>query len=184
MRVLVAYASRHGTTAEIAEQIAATLAEHGLSAKARPVDEVEVLRGYDAVIIGGATYLGHWLKPAVRFARRHPALASLPVWLFSSGPVTPDTVDEDGNDILESARPEEFEELTELLHPRGVQVFFGAFDPDQPPVGLGETLTRVLPGAKDALPSGDYRDWDAIRGWARQVAQDLTAETDVSTSAT
>lgn len=177
MRVLVAYATKHGTTAEIAEHIAETLIENGLGAQARPVDEVELLRGYDAVIIGGAIYMSHWLKPAVRFAKRHgPVLAALPVWLFCSGPVGGETVDEEGNDVLESARPEEFDELAELLKTRGEQVFFGAYDPDQAPVGISERLSRSFAAAKDTLPSGDFRDWDSIRVWATQIADELKRE--------
>ncbi len=71
MRVLVAYATRHGDTTGIAEHIAATLAEQGLVADSAPVEEVTTLDGYDAVVLGGAAYLFHWLKPAVSFAKRH-----------------------------------------------------------------------------------------------------------------
>ena len=71
MRVLVAYATRHGATAGIAERIAAALTAAGLSAEARPVQDVQDLEPYEAVVLGGAAYLFHWLKPAMTFARRH-----------------------------------------------------------------------------------------------------------------
>ncbi|WP_345202073.1 flavodoxin domain-containing protein [Fodinibacter luteus] len=174
MRILVAYATRHGATAGIAERIAAVLTETGRPAEARPVEDVTNVEGYNAVILGGAAYMLHWLKPAVKFARRHrAALAGRPVWLFSSGPLGTDLVDKDGQDVLQSTRPKEFDELTELLHPRGEQVFFGAYDPEAEPVGLGERLVRHMPAAQDALPAGDFRDWDAIEAWARGIAESL-----------
>lgn len=177
MNVLVAYATRHGATAGIAEHIAATLTDHGLSAEARPVEAVERLDGYDAVVLGGAAYMFHWLKPAVRFAKKHHAeLSSRPVWLFSSGPIGTDRVDAEGNNVLEGARPKEFDELTDLLKPRGEQVFFGAYDPEAAPIGIGERLTRHIPAARDGFPAGDFREWETISAWAEQIAADLVSD--------
>ena len=176
MRVLVAYATRHGATAGIAEHIAEELAGRGHDARARPVEDVDGLEGYDAVVLGGAAYMFHWLKPAVRFAKRHrDELAALPVWLFSSGPLGTDRVDAEGKDVLETTRPREFAELTDLIRPRGERVFFGAYDPDADPIGLAERLTRRMPAARDSLPAGDFRDWDAITAWADEIAEELTS---------
>ena len=174
MRVLVAYATRHGATAGIAERVAAALTAAGLSAEARPVEDVKDVEPYDAAVLGGAAYMFHWLKPAVTFARRHrKELAARPVWLFSSGPLGTDLVDKDGKNVLETTRPKEFDELTKLLHPRGEQVFFGAYDPDASPAGLGERLVQHMPAARAALPAGDFRDWPAIDAWAAQIAAEL-----------
>jgi len=174
MRVLVTYATRHGATAGIAERIAAVLTRTGLSAEARPVEDVSDIEPYDAVVLGGAAYMAHWLKSAVTFCRRHrEQLAARPVWLFSSGPLGTDLVDKNGNNVLETVRPEEFDEFTKLLHPRGEQVFFGAYNPDAPPIGLGERLVHHLPAAWEALPAGDFRDWPAIEAWAAQIAAEL-----------
>lgn len=177
MNVLVAYATRHGATAGIAQHIAATLTDHGLSAEALPVEEIERIEGYDAVILGGAAYMFHWLKPAVRFAKKHRAeLSSRPVWLFSSGPLGTDSVDAEGNDVLETTRPKEFDELTVLLRPRGEKVFFGAYDPEAPPIGIGERLTRHLPAARESFPVGDFRDWETIKAWAGHIAAELESD--------
>ncbi len=176
MRVLVAYATRHGATAGIASRVAAALTAAGLAAEARPVEEVKDVGPYQAVVLGGAAYMFHWLKPATAFARRHRReLAARPVWLFSSGPLGTDLVDKDGKSVLEAARPKEFDELTELLHPRDEQVFFGAYDPDAPPVGASERLVRHMPATRDAVPGGDFRDWPAIDAWAAQIAAELGA---------
>jgi menaquinone-dependent protoporphyrinogen oxidase len=173
MRVLVAYASRHGATAGIAERVAAGLRDAGMVAEARPVAQVSDVEAYDAFVIGAAAYMFHWLKEATRFVKRHRAvLRERPVWLFSSGPLGTDAVDEQGRDVLEATRPREFDELHDLVDPRGERVFFGAWDPDAPPVGLGERLLRHLP-ASDAMPAGDFRDWPAIDAWAAEIAGEL-----------
>lgn len=185
MNVLVAYATRHGATAGIAEHLASSLADLGLSTQARSVEEVHSLDGYDAVVLGGAAYMFHWLKPAVAFAKRHrKELVTRPVWLFSSGPLGTDTVDAEGNDILEASRPKEFEMLAALLQPRGEQVFFGAYDPQAKPIGFGERLTRHMPAARDGIPAGDFRDWEAIGAWAEQIAHDLGHQGRVAASTT
>lgn len=176
MKVLVAYASRHGSTAGIAERVAERIREDGLDAEALPVSDVQDVGQYEAVVLGSAAYMVHWLKEATAFAKRHRRdLQDKRVWLFSSGPLGNDAVDEDGEDILKSARPKEFAELHELLQPSGEQVFFGAWDPDSPPIGIGERLIRLAPAAKEALPAGDFRDWAAIDAWADEIARELAS---------
>ena len=174
MNVLVTYASRHGATKGIAERIAAVLGEAGLSAEAKPVDQVRSLDPHDAFVIGSAAYMFHWLREATAFVKRHHSLLSQrPVWLFSSGPLGTELVDDKGQDILETTRPREFDELSALIHPRGERVFFGAWDPDAPPVGFGERLLRLMPAATEATPAGDFRDWPAIDAWATEIASHL-----------
>jgi len=175
MSVLVAYASRHGATQGIAQRIAARLREDGVLAAAMPARDVTDLVGYDAVVLGSAAYMFHWLADANRFVQRNrDALAAHPLWLFSSGPLGTDPVDAKGRDQLAAAEPKEFPDLKATLHPRGAQVFFGAFDRDAPPIGLAERLTRHLPaGAQEAMPAGDFRDWAAIDAWADGIAAAL-----------
>jgi menaquinone-dependent protoporphyrinogen oxidase len=176
MKVLVVYASRHGATAGIAERIAAVLQAHGLTAEARPVTEVGEVERYDAFVVGSAAYLFHWLKDATRFVERHRGLlATRPVWLFSSGPLGTDRIDAQGDDVLEATRPREFDGLAALVHPRGMQVFFGAWDPNAPKVGLTEQLVRRLPAATET-PAGDFRDWPAIDAWSDEIARGLLAQ--------
>jgi menaquinone-dependent protoporphyrinogen oxidase len=175
MNVLVTYATRHGATAGIASRIADSLTAAGHDARAVPVEDVTDLAGYQAVVLGSAAYMFHWLKPAVRFARRHADLAARPVWLFSSGPLGTDQVDAQGQDVRISTRPKEWDELVPLICPRGEAVFFGAYDPTAPAIGLGETLMRHMPAAAKTLPAGDFRDWDAIENWATEIATALSA---------
>ena len=174
MNVLVAYATRHGATAGIADRIASTLRSAGVSAEAIPVGEVGDLAPYDAFVIGGAAYMFHWAKDAMSFVKRHKALLSTrPVWLFSSGPLGTDKVDQEGRDVLESSRPKEFDELAAMVQPREERVFFGAHDPAAPPIGLGERIVALMPAARNALPAGDFRDWPAIESWAADIAAAL-----------
>jgi menaquinone-dependent protoporphyrinogen oxidase len=179
MNVLVAYSSRHGATAGIAERVAAALRDAGLAAEALPVAQVHDVERYDAVVVGSAAYMYHWLKEAARFVRRHrDVLAQRPVWLFSSGPLGTERVDADGVDVLEASRPKEFDDLVPLVGARGTQVFFGAWDPEAPPVGLAERMVRHMPAATDATPAGDFRDWAAIDAWAGEIARELGAAAD------
>jgi menaquinone-dependent protoporphyrinogen oxidase len=88
MSILVAYASKHGSTQGIAERIAEQLRQLGKQAEARPVEAVEDPGSYEALVIGSAVYYGSWLKEATEWVHRNRAvLAQRPVWLFSSGPL-------------------------------------------------------------------------------------------------
>jgi menaquinone-dependent protoporphyrinogen oxidase len=174
MKVLVAYATRHGATAGIAERIAATLQAEGLEAEARPAASVKGLTPYDAFVIGSAAYMFHWLGDATKLVRRHQSeLAAKPTWLFSSGPLGTEPVNEQGRDQKEAAVPKELPELLEAVKARGHAIFFGAYDADAKPIGIAERAMKLMPAARDALPAGDFRDWPEIEAWARSIAADL-----------
>jgi len=178
MKVLVAYASRHGATAGIAERVAKTLEANGLEVTLERATSATDPTGYDAYVIGGAAYMFHWMKETTEFVRRHRALlATRPVWLFSSGPVGTEMVDKQGRDVLETTIPREFPELEAAIQPRDERIFFGAYDPDAPPSSLADrfmkTFMGVMPAMRDALPSGDFRDWPAIEAWAEGIAREL-----------
>jgi menaquinone-dependent protoporphyrinogen oxidase len=161
VKVIVAYASKHGATEGIARHIAGRLSEGGTEAEARPVTEVDDLGPIDAVVIGSAVYAGSWRKEAVAFIDAHAdELARLPVWLFSSGPLGEQVVDDD-------EQPKQLDEIRARISPRGHRMFFGALDTDK--LSFGE---RMLVKAVKA-PEGDFRDWDAIRDWSDEIALDL-----------
>lgn len=174
MRVLVVYASRHGATQGIAEQIASTLDRSGVEATLRRADDVGDLAGYDAFVVGSAAYAFHWLKEATAFVRRNrTVLANRPVWLFSSGPLGTETTDAEGRDVRAASEPHEFAELRTAIHPRGERIFFGAYDPNQKPIGFTERVTRMMPATRAAVPVGDFRDWPEIEAWADTIADEL-----------
>jgi menaquinone-dependent protoporphyrinogen oxidase len=178
MKILVAYASRHGATTGIAERITQTLERAGLDVTLRPVEDVGSVDAYGAFVVGSAAYMGGWLGDATAFVRRHRDLLSdRHVWLFSSGPTGTETVDAKGRDPLKASEPKEFAEFARTIQPRDQRVFFGAYDPDAAPAGLAEGLMsrfmRVAPAARKALPAGDFRDWPVIEAWAEGIAREL-----------
>jgi menaquinone-dependent protoporphyrinogen oxidase len=160
MAVLVAYASKHGSTRGIAERISEKLRQEGTQAEARLLDAVENPGSYDAFVIGSAVYYGSWLKEATEWVRRNQAvLAEHPVWLFSSGPL--------GTDIKDAEQqPKEMPEFREAIGPCDHRIFFGALDPSR--LSFAE---RMMVKAVRAL-EGDFRDWDAIETWAAGIARD------------
>jgi menaquinone-dependent protoporphyrinogen oxidase len=118
----------------------------------------------DAVVLGSAIYIGRWLKEATEFTRRHRAsLAERPLWLFSSGPLGTEVVDNE-------EQPKELSELLEMLEPRDHRLFYGALTRDA--LGFGE---RMVVKAVRA-PEGDYRDWDEIQAWAAAIAAELARD--------
>ena len=88
MKVLVAFASKHGSTETIAHHIAEVLAGEGLGVEVRPAGSDLDVGTYDAVILGSAVYTGRWRKAAISMAKTHgAALRAMPTWLFSVGPL-------------------------------------------------------------------------------------------------
>jgi menaquinone-dependent protoporphyrinogen oxidase len=159
--ILVAYASKHGSTQGIAEHITRRLTERGLPVEIRPAEGVVDIGVPDAVILGSAVYAGSWMKEASEFARRFTdVLSAVPVWLFSSGPLG-ERVDDD------EEQPRQLAEFRETVRPRGHEMFFGALDLGQ--LSFGE---RMIAKAVKA-PEGDFRDWDAIAAWADSIADEL-----------
>jgi menaquinone-dependent protoporphyrinogen oxidase len=184
-RVLVVYASRHGGTRGIAERIGDVLRTDGLEADVAPADQVAGVGGADAVVIGSGVYMGSWLKEGIDFIKRNEAtLAELPLWLFSSGPIPGSSKDKGpSGDLLEDALGpkdgpgsggrKKIAEITSATNPRDHRVFLGAFDPEDPPKVMSERIVRMLPAAKNLLPTGDFREWDAIEAWAHVIAASL-----------
>jgi len=181
MRILVAYASKHGATQGIAERIAAQLSAVGIDTNAQPVSAVGDLAGYDAFVIGSAAYIGHWQKEATEFVRRNQAvLAERPTWLFSSGPLGTEPTDAQGRDQRAAAEPNEIAELREAIHPRDHRVFFGALDPRT--LGFRDRAIRTLPAGRALLPEGDFRDWADIEAWAGSIAHELAPKAAATTA--
>jgi menaquinone-dependent protoporphyrinogen oxidase len=88
MTVLVSAASKHGATTEIASALAEGITRRGVVAEVRDPAEVAGVTGYDAVVLGSAVSMGHWLGEAKELVSRVGAdLRDRPVWLFSSGPI-------------------------------------------------------------------------------------------------
>jgi menaquinone-dependent protoporphyrinogen oxidase len=166
-RVLVTVASKHGSTAEIAAAVARTLGEcpagqaAGLVALTVPVEQRPDPASFDAVVLCSAVYMGRWMEPAREYAAAHAAaLRTRPVWLLSSGPI--------GQPPFPPDEPHDVAPLTRLTGARGHAVFPGRLEKSR--LSFGE---RAMVTAMRA-PLGDFRDWDAVRAWAEEIAGRIT----------
>ncbi|HWS58841.1 MAG TPA: flavodoxin domain-containing protein [Actinotalea sp.] len=163
MRVLVAVASRHGSTREIGEAIAEVLRGSGFVVDLSDPDDVESLADYDAVVLGSSVYVGRWAASARALVDRFAgALAGRPVWLFSSGPV--------GDPPAPAGDPEEVPSLMTRLHARGHRTFPGRLDKGG--LALAERAVVALVQAEQ----GDFRVWPDIQDWAASIAAELHQE--------
>jgi menaquinone-dependent protoporphyrinogen oxidase len=165
-KVLVAYATKYGATAEIAEKIGEVLGEAGLCVDVLAADKVREVRDYEAVVLGSGVYMGRWRKAAAKFLKANErALGEMPVWLFSSGP----TNEGDPVELLEGWRfPKSLQPVAESIGARDTAVFHGVLEAAK----LGFIERWIIKKVK--APVGDFRDWEAIRSWARAVADELT----------
>jgi len=161
MKVLVAVASKHAGTAEIAARIGAVLTDHGHDVHVEDAHDVPTVEDADAVILGSGEYYGKWLSEAVQLVDRFETeLRTRPVWLFSSGPSGDPPKPEPSASV-------EVGDLVERTGARSHQVFSGRIDRHQ--LGLGE---KVIVTALRA-PEGDFRDWGEVERWAGAVADEL-----------
>jgi len=164
--VLVGYATRYGSTQEVAEAVAATLRECGLEVDIQPMRKVRTLAGYSAVVLGAPLFMFRWHEDALRFLSRHrEALMERPVAVFALGPVH-DPYDEDE---WQSSHDQLDKELAKYpwLTPVALEMFGGKYDPAKLrfPVNL-------LAGKE---PASDLRDWTSIRDWAANLKLILAA---------
>ncbi|HTV11266.1 MAG TPA: flavodoxin domain-containing protein [Acidimicrobiales bacterium] len=172
MKVLVAYASRHGATQGIAERVAKSLAAQGHAVDVEVLPGNADLSGYDAFVVGSAVYMGRWRPEAAAFVDANKALLSdRPLWLFSSGPLGSKATDSKGRDLRKSSAPKDAAQCATTVHPRDHRVFFGALDPNK--LKPFQRALRKLPPLRAAMPAGDFRDWDDIDHWAKGIAASL-----------
>jgi menaquinone-dependent protoporphyrinogen oxidase len=167
-RILVGYATRYGSTREVAEAIAATLRESGLEIDLEPVRNVRTLERYRAIVLGAPLYIGRWHKDAQRFLSTHQeALAQRPVAVFTLGPTQPD-------EEWTGVQAQLDQELARYpwLVPVASELFGGKYDP----AGLHfiDKLLATLPASPlHQMPASDARDWTAVRTWASNLAAKL-----------
>lgn len=163
MKILVAYASKRGSTAEIAETVAATLRREGLKVCLEPAGDVGSLERFDAVVLGSAVYMKRWRGDARHFLKKHrKALRQMPFWVFSSG-----AVGDPAKDDPAWTEPPKIIEKVEEMGGRG-HVVFGGCVPAEPKGFMERAMVDGTP-----KQYRDRRDWDEIRAWAKQVASDL-----------
>jgi len=162
-RILVAYATRRGSTGEIAAAVGNELRDLGYGAEVAEMGKVVSLSGFDAVVIGAPVYTGKVLGETAAFAARfRDQLAGIPVAGFVTGiaPVYPKT-----GEVGEFTG-----QLVKILEPVplvAVTMFAGTLDPARLSF-LERGMTSLL-----NVPTGDFRDWKAIAAWARELPSHL-----------
>ncbi|MDX6236408.1 MAG: menaquinone-dependent protoporphyrinogen oxidase [Kribbellaceae bacterium] len=161
-KVLVAYATKMGSTAGIAQAVGAELQRCGHQVEVRNIRDVGSIAEYDVVVVGSAVYLRRWRAEAVRFLRRHAKeLRNRQVWLFHSGSLGQD------KDVPQDMPPE----VARLVHRIGATppvTFPGRLDPTS---ARGFVARRLARGDL----AGDFRDWDQITQWARGLSEAISA---------
>ena len=164
-KILVAYGSKHGMTAEIAARIGKVIREAGFTVDVQPAGEAGAPAAYRAVVLGSGIYAGMWRRPAATYLKAHAGeLARRPVWLFSSGP----TGDGDLNTLLRGWKfTKGLQQVADRIKPRGVVIFRGAFDEKKANFFERWIIKKVK------ASFGDFRDWPAIEAWAGDIATTL-----------
>jgi menaquinone-dependent protoporphyrinogen oxidase len=168
IRVLIGYASRFGSTRDIAMRIAGKLRTFGSDVDVRSVNEISDVDQYDAVVFGSGVYDGSWTAEATDFVQRQSAiLARKPVWLFSIGSFGDQRSIVGG---LMKKEPREISEFEQTVHPRDYRVFAGVIDLDHWPA-WGRLLFKALGGH-----AGDNRQWPDIDACAEKISHEIRAQ--------
>ncbi len=160
-KILLAYGTAAGSTAEVAQAIADELTAADAQVDVEPVGSVNNLAGYDAVVVGTAVRMFHILGKTRRFMRKHrKTLQNLPVAYFlvclTMGEETPKNIQK----ATDYAKP-----MVEIKAPVSLGLFGGCID--------HEKLTDMFGKSMRSLPEQDHRDWDKIRAWAREIYPQL-----------
>lgn len=164
-KILVTYASRAGSTAEVAEAIGKTLSKGGAQVDVIPMNEVKDLSPYRAVVAGSAIRGSKWLPEAVQFIQTHRAsLAQKPFAMFTVCiTMAMSNAEKYRSGVMNWVAP-----VREVVKPLSEGLFAGMLDFSKLPLNW-DTLMLRLTVALGIFPRGDHRDWNAIRAWAEEL---------------
>lgn len=164
-KILVTYASRAGSTAEVAEAIGRTLTETGARVDVLPIKNVKDLSPYRAVIVGSPIRASKWLPEAMQFIQAHRSeLAKKPFATFTVSI----TLAMSGREQYRQAVSGWTAPVRALVRPMCEGLFPGVLDFTKLPVNF-ETLKLRLVVALGIFPKDDRRDWNAIRAWTESL---------------
>ncbi len=168
-KILVTYASRAGSTAEVAQAIGQTLVDNGAQVDVRPMNDVRDLSPYRAVVAGSAIRGQKWLPEAVQFMQTHRAeLAQKSVAEFT---VCITLAMKNGEQYRSGVR-DWVAPVRALVQPVSEGLFAGMLDFSKLPFNW-DTLMLRLTVALGIFPRGDHRDWNAIHAWAGSLKSAL-----------
>jgi menaquinone-dependent protoporphyrinogen oxidase len=158
-KLLVIYATRAGSTGEVAQAVADQLCVQGFDADVRAVEAVTSLDDYAAVVLGSAIRYGAWLPEMLKFAQtQRNALAKLPVAIF-----TMHIQALGDNPQSRATRAGYSQAMRTLVTPRAEAFFAGKVDPAT--LSFFERMAVKMVKS----PIGDKRDWSQIRDWADRL---------------
>lgn len=162
-RVIVAYASRMGSTREIAEVVADELRQTDHTVTIAPCSAAPDAAGFDAAIIGSALYGRRWMPDADHYVRRQARhLTNRPTYLFQSGPCRVATPG-----VTPMASPRAVRRIIRRAGLADPVTFSGRIDPTQPPTWRWTRWNAT------SVASGDFRDWNVIRAWGYAIGIDI-----------
>jgi menaquinone-dependent protoporphyrinogen oxidase len=169
-KILIGYASAHGSTAEVAEFIGKVLQEHDFEVTVRSVDDVTAVSDYDTYILGSAIHAGMWLTPmSVFFEKYEDQMAGKPVYFFMT---CIRVLEPDGKQ--HALANYVHHETMEKLAVRDIGVFAGKLSWDEIDLQERWTLSLRFDGMEvPGVRNDDFRDWSAIRAWAMTIRADL-----------
>ncbi len=156
--VLVTYGSWCGSTAEVAEEIGKVLSEGGWEVDVLPAGKAKQVDRYQAVVVGTAIRAGRCRGDVTKFVNRNePALDRVPVAVFSVGLQMQEDTPDNREKALAFLKP-----ITGSVEAVSVGLFGGMVDGRRASFPMSFILKR--------MPQGDWRDWNAIRAWARDLS--------------
>ncbi len=162
-KVLVTYATKYGTTREIAEEIAAALTGAGLDTDIIPVMEVGIIDAYDAVVIGSPLYMGKILVEAREFCKQYkPYLEGKWIAFFVSGIAV--CKGENNNEAMLEA----IDAMSEYVKIEEKGTFGGRLSMDR--LSESDMQLATIAGA----PEGDFLDMENVRAWAKEIGRKIT----------
>ncbi len=171
-KILIAYASKCGSTGEVAEAIGNILCQHDAVVETKPIKSVTAIEGYQAVVIGGAIHQSRWMPEATYFVTRHQnVLSGMPVAYFFTCLTLSENTDKARRramtflDPLKSEAPQ--------VKPVSVGRFSGVLDYSKLSFMYRTVMKRKM--KKRGVQEGDYRDWHAIRSWAAEIHAKLVS---------
>ena len=165
-RILVTYASWAGSTEGVAQTVAETLREGGASVDLLPMTKVRGLEAYGAVVVGSAARIGKINGDAFKFVKKHrEALERIPLAYFVVCLTMKEDTEEHRATVSTYLQP-----LREQVAPVDEGLFAGALELDK----LGAIAKLAM--SKMKAPEGDFRDFEAVKSWARELLPKLVRE--------
>ena len=162
-KILIAFATRAGSTQEVAKEIADVFCAKGLEVDVLPVKKVKSLDPYRAVILGSAIRAAHWLPEAIQFVENNRSeLDKIPTAFFTVSLTLSENTEENLRKVASYVDP-----VRSLSRPDLEGFFPGKMDPKALSVP-----TRIMIKAMKTR-EGDFRDWDAVRAWAEEAFSKL-----------